>query len=145
MVVFNEVVAKAQSMKLDQIRIRGIEIQNKFEDGLTLVRIEVICYSEDGIPQIISLFKELKDKMQFVYVRIMGDNIDKNLGTDKTKVGEKGFLAMMEGFTLGLFTMTYEFRFFNFDPEPTPMLAFVDSLMGNMSLSTIGFARNNLN
>ena len=50
MVVFNEVVAKAQSMKLDQIRIRGIEIQNQFEDGLTLVRIEVICYSEDGIP-----------------------------------------------------------------------------------------------
>ena len=63
----------------------------------------------------------------------MGDNFD-NVGTDKIKVGEKGFLAMMEGFTLGLFPMTYEYRFYNFDPEPTPLLAFVDSLVGNPSL-----------
>ena len=54
-------------------------------------------------------------------------------------------MALMEGFTLGLFFLTYEFRFYNFDPEPTPLLAFVDSLVGNPSLQTIGFARNSLN
>ena len=51
---------------------------------------------------------------------------------------------MIKGFTDSLFTMTYEFRVFNFDPEPTPLLAFVDSLIGNMSLQTIGFASNGL-
>ena len=74
----------------------------------------------------------------------MGDN-QENVGSDKIRVGEKGFMAIMEGFTLGHFMMTYEFRFYNFEPEHTPLLAFVDSLVGNPSLQTIGFARNNLN
>ena len=63
----------------------------------------------------------------------MGDNHD-NVSTAKIQVGEKGFMAMMEGFTLGLFVMTYEYRFYNFEPEPTPLLAFTDSLVGNPSL-----------
>ena len=41
--------------------------------------------------------------------------------------------------------MTNEFRFFNFRPEVTPLLAFVESLNGNYSLQTIGFSRNELN
>ena len=50
----------------------------------------------------------------------------------------------MEGFTQGLFMYTYEFRIYNFKPEPTPLLAFVDSLVQNPSLQTIGFAKNDL-
>jgi len=45
----------------------------------------------------------------------MGDNHE-NTGSTKIVVGEKGFMALMEGFTIGLFLMTYEFRFYNFDP-----------------------------
>ena len=41
--------------------------------------------------------------------------------------------------------MTNEFRLYNFQPEITPLLVFVDSLQNNVTLSTIGFARNNLN
>ena len=52
---------------------------------------------------------------------------------------------MMEAFTLGQFALTYEYRFYNFDPEFTPLIAFVDSLVENTSLQTVGFARNNLN
>jgi len=74
----------------------------------------------------------------------MGDNHE-NMGTAKISVGQTGFMAMMEGFTLGHFFMTYEYRFYNFNPEHTPLLAFVDSLVGNPSLQTVGFARNNLN
>jgi hypothetical protein len=75
----------------------------------------------------------------------MGDNHANKSSSFKVKVGEKGFMAIIEAFTLGNFSMTYEYRFYNFDPEPTPLLAYVDSLVGNMSLQTIGFAKNNLN
>ena len=51
----------------------------------------------------------------------------------------------MEMFTMDHFKYTYEFRFYNFDPEPTPMVALVDSLTNNPTLQTIGFARNSLN
>ena len=60
-------------------------------------------------------------------------------------IGQKAFEAIMEGFATGLFFMTYEFRIYNFKPEVTPLLAFVDSLVGNQSLQTLGFARNGLN
>ena len=73
----------------------------------------------------------------------MGDNHE-NIGITKVKLTEKSFLAIMEAFTQGLFFMTYEFRIYNFEPEHTPLLAFVDSLVNNMTLRTIGFAKNNL-
>mmetsp|Transcript_4728 Transcript_4728/g.8077 ORF Transcript_4728/g.8077 Transcript_4728/m.8077 type:complete len:127 (-) Transcript_4728:29-409(-) len=74
----------------------------------------------------------------------MGDNHN-NVSSQRVKVGQKGFEAIMEAFALGLFMFTYEFRFYNFEPEHTPLLAFTDSLIGNMTLQTIGFARNGLN
>jgi hypothetical protein len=49
-------------------------------------------------------------------------------------VGQEGFLALMEAFSSGHFKFTYEFRFYNFKPEVTPLLAFVDSLMQNQTL-----------
>jgi hypothetical protein len=49
-------------------------------------------------------------------------------------VGQDGFLALMEAFSSNLFKFTYEFRFYNFKPEVTPLLAFVDSLMNNPTL-----------
>lgn len=74
----------------------------------------------------------------------MGDNIDNQYNTQKVKVSQRGFEAMMDAFSMGNFQMTYEYRFYNFDPEPTPLLAFVDSLVNNPSLQTLGFARNGL-
>jgi hypothetical protein len=73
----------------------------------------------------------------------MGDNTE-NVGVKKVPVTQRAFGDLMEAFTTGLFFMTYEFRIYNFDPEHTPLLAFVDSLVANPSLQTIGFARNNL-
>ena len=73
----------------------------------------------------------------------MGDNTE-NVGVKKVLVTQRAFGDLMEAFTTGLFFMTYEFRIYNFDPEHTPLLAFVDSLVANPSLQTIGFARNNL-
>ena len=43
-------------------------------------------------------------------------------------------MALIEMFQKGYFNYTYEFRFYNFKPEATPLLAFVDSLMNNMTL-----------
>ena len=44
------------------------------------------------------------------------------------KVGQRGFESLIESFQNGLFYMTNEFRFYNFNPEITPLLVFVDSL-----------------
>ena len=63
----------------------------------------------------------------------MGDT-QQNVGTEKVKLTEKSFLSIMEGFASGIFFMTYEFRVYNFQPEYTPLLAFVDSLTNNISL-----------
>ena len=40
----------------------------------------------------------------------------------------------MKGFESGLFYMASTFRLYNFKPEVTPLLAFVDSLQGNVTL-----------
>lgn len=145
MKVFDQVRAELNKLGFKSMRIRGLRVENVIENALTLAKVEVLCYTEDGIVEFHQLANHLKDKVMFSYVRLMGDNIDNTFATDKTKVGEKGFTSMMEGFTVGNFSMTYEYRFYNFDPEPTPLLAFVDSLVGNPSLQTIGFARNGLN
>ena len=92
----------------------------------------------------LTLLNELKGKVVFTYVRIMGDN-HINVANNDIVVGQEGFLALMEAFAKGHFNFTYEFRFYNFKPETTPLLAFVDSLMNNQTLQTIGFARNRLN
>ena len=80
-----------------------------------------------------------KDKICFTYVRIMGD--DENASND-LRVTQVGFEALMAAFQDGLFYMASTFRLYNFKPEVTPLLAFVDSLQGNLTLQTIGFARN---
>ena len=143
-VVFKQVKAQADKMKFKNLRIRGVKVENRMPQGEILAKIEVLCYDEQAIVNTMALLKEFKGKICFTYVRIMGDNHE-NVGTTKIQVGQAGFEAMMEAFTVGLFLMTYEFRFYNFEPESTPLLAFVDSLVGNPSLQTIGFARNNLN
>jgi hypothetical protein len=52
----------------------------------------------------------------------------------------------MELFAKGHMAYCTEFRLYNFKPEATPLLAFVDaSLSNNPTLQTIGFARNRLN
>ena len=133
-----------EKLKIADLRIRGLKVETELGDDHVLAKVEVLCSSEHGIAGWIQVMKELKNKISFSYVRIMGNNVD-NIQANKIKCGQEGFMALMEGFTLGLFFMTYEFRFYNFDPEPTPLLAFVDSLVGNPTLQTIGFARNSLN
>mgnify|MGYP006122895505 CR=1 FL=1 len=53
-------------------------------------------------------------------------------------------MKIIEGFNTGLFNFTYEFRIYNFKTEATPLLFFVDTLVNNPSLQTIGFAKNDL-
>ena len=132
-------------MKFQNIRIRGLKVENEIENGVVLAKVEVLCYHEDGIVEFHEVVKAIKDKVLFSYVRLMGDNHENQSSSFKVTVGEKGFMAMIEGFTLGNFYMTYEYRFYNFNPEPTPLLAYVDALIGNPSIQTLGFAKNDLN
>ena len=133
-------------MKFESFRVRGLKLENRLEQGELMVKVEVLCFDELGIADFMKLVKENKNKIHFTYVRLMGDNHEHgHMSTDhRVKVGQEGFMAMMEAFTVGLFQFTYEFRFYNFAPEMTPLLAFADSLVGNPSLNTIGFACNDL-
>jgi hypothetical protein len=62
------------------------------------------------------------------------------------ELGQEGFMALIEMFAKGHFTYLSEFRLNNFEPQATPLLAFVEaSLVSNQSLHTIGFSKNRLN
>ena len=128
---------KEKNTKLghQNLRIRGLKVENKLNDGKEFIcRTEVVCITEDGIVEFIKLATALKQRITFSYVRIMGDNFENVQTSKKIIIGQKAFESIMEGFATGLFFMTYEFRIYNFKPEVTPLLAFVDSLVGNMSL-----------
>ena len=71
----------------------------------------------------------------------MGD--DSEAANDLT-VTQTGFESLMQGFEANLFNTATTFRLYNFKPEITPLLVFVDSLKDNQMLQTIGFARNQL-
>ena len=68
---------------------------------------------------------------------------DSSAANDLT-LTQASFEQLMQGFEQGLFSMTNTFRLYNFKPEVTPFLVFVDSLKNNATLQTIGFARNQL-
>ena len=140
---FNKVRAKVADLKIEDLRIRGLKVEHRLSDKQVLAKVEVLCGSEQAIAGWLKVMKEFKGRIDFSYVRIMGGDVD-SVGP-KVKVGQAGLESLIEGFTQGLFFMTYEFRFYNFDPEHTPLLAFVDSLINNPSLQTLGFARNSLN
>jgi hypothetical protein len=72
----------------------------------------------------------------------MGDNHENQSASFRVDVTQKGFDAMIEGFATNLFPMVNEFRFYNFKPEVTPLLAFASALVNNQSIQTLGFARN---
>ena len=137
---------KSKSLGQQNLRIRGLKVENKLNDGKEFIcRTEVVAITEDGVVEFINLVKALKQRITFSYVRIMGDTFENVQQSKKIVIGQRAFEAIMEGFATGLFFMTYEFRIYNFKPEVTPLLAYVDSLVGNQSLQTIGFARNGLN
>ena len=46
---FEEVKEKANSMKLDYIRIRGLLIENQMENSPAIAKVEVLCFKEDGV------------------------------------------------------------------------------------------------
>lgn len=109
-----------------------------------ICRIEILCASEDGILNALQLLADVKSTHSFSYVRLMGDN-HVNVGTMKVKVSVPGFTALIEAFTAkNTFDMTTVFRFYNFDPDITPLMSFVQVLQNNPTLQTIGFAKNNL-
>ena len=101
---------------------------------MTYAKIEInIKAHEDGVTSFITLCTELKAKFTFTYVRIMGDTTE-NVGTKRVEITQDGFMKIIEGFTMGLFNFTYEFRIYNFHTEATPLLFFVDTLVNNPSL-----------
>ena len=63
-----------------------------------MVKVEVLCFDELGIADFMKLVKENKNKIHFTYVRLMGDNHEHgHMSTDhRVKVGQEGFMAMME-------------------------------------------------
>ena len=145
MEVFRQVVAELNNAKLPSLQIRGILLESKSEDTY-YCRIEATCSNEQGIGSLMTLMKSLQTgcklgKVIFTYVRIMGN--DGSAANDLT-VTQVGFEQLMQGFEQGLFSMANTFRLYNFKPEVTPFLVFVDSLKNNPTLQTIGFARNQL-
>ena len=50
----------------------------------------------------------------------------------------------MGAVTDGTFFMVNELRIYHFNPEVTPLIAFAASLQNNLTLLTIGFAKNEL-
>ena len=142
--VFDKVKGVIKDKKIEHIKCRGLKLESTGPNNEVYAQVEFLCANEKGVINVLTLLKELKGKIVFTYVRIMGDN-HINVANQDIVVGQEGFLALMEAFAKGHFNFTYEFRFYNFKPETTPLLAFVDSLMNNQTLQTIGFARNRLN
>ena len=116
--------------KLEHIVCRGLFVESEGPKSEVYAKVEFMCANEKGVINILALLNALKGKVTFTYVRIMGDN-HINLANQDINIGQEGFLALMEAFAKGYFNFTYEFRFYNFKPETTPLLAFVDSLMSN--------------
>ena len=55
----------------------------------------MLCDAENGIIEWGKLLEKTKDKINFTYVRLMGDNHNV-MSTEKVKVTQAGFEAMME-------------------------------------------------
>lgn len=99
-----------------------------------ICKVEILCASEMGILNTLDLLQGMKSTHSFSYVRLMGDN-HVNVGSDKIKVGVQGFTALIQAFQQSnTFDMTTTFRFYNFQPEITPMMSFVQILQNNPTL-----------
>ena len=71
---------KAVSMKLTNMRLRGLKIENTMPDGQIFAKIEVnVMENENGIASFITLATEVRKKFNFTYVRLMGD-VHENVG-----------------------------------------------------------------
>ena len=134
MELFDYVKKLVNSSKFDDIRIRGLKIDYKSQDQKEeFCKIEVLCRNEQGIVDFIKTVKQLKGKITFTYIRLMGDNHEERSASHQIKISEVGFNAIIQGFTEGYFYMTNEFRIYNFDPELTPLLAYAQSLKDNQT------------
>lgn len=141
---FNFVRDKVKKKKIMDIRIRGLKVEAEM-GKLKICKVEILCASEIGILNALDLLADIKSTHSFCYVRLMGDN-HINIGTDKIEVGVQGFTALCQAFTASnTFDMTSTFRFYNFQPDVTPLMSFVQVLQNNPTLQTIGFAKNSLN
>ena len=140
---FNALRDKITKSKIQDVRIRGLKVETEMGQQ-KICNIEILCASEMGILNALDLLQNAKGTHSFNYVRLMGDN-HVNIGSDKIKVGVQGFTALIQAFTKSnTFDMTTTFRFYNFQPEITPMMSFVQVLQNNATLQTIGFAKNSL-
>ena len=129
---------------LAYIVCKGLSVEKEGPNKEIMAKVEMVAQNETGVANVLKLLNALKGKVTFTHFRIMGDNYVNQSNKDII-IGQEGFLALMEAFSKGYFNFTYEFRFYNFKPEITPLLAFADSLINNLTLQTIGFARNRLN
>lgn len=115
---------------LDGIRIRGLKYLSPGYHNDVLCKVEIVCENEKGICNVIKLFEGMKNKIKFTYVRIMGDNFI-NVSNADINVGQEGFMSLIELFAKGHMAYCTEFRFYNFKPEPTPLITFIDSSLVN--------------
>jgi hypothetical protein len=140
-----ENISFAKEPKFNQINkgqslvCRGLKYQNDGYNGEVYAQVEIVCKSDEGFCNFLKLLEEIKNDVTFTTVRITGDNFV-NLSHKGITIGQTGFDALIEMFTKGFFACVSEFKFSNFEPEPTPMLAFVDTcLVNHPTLTTINF------
>ena len=72
----------------------------------------------------------MQGKISFTYVRIMGDTFI-NVANVDIPIGVEGFTSLMELFAKGHMAYCTEFRLYNFKPEATPLLTFIDASLTN--------------
>ena len=116
--------------KLDKISVRGLKYLSQGYSNDVLCKIEIVCEDELGVKNVIKLIAGMQEKIKFTYVGIMGDTFI-NVSNHDILIGQEGFMSLIELFAKGHMAYCTEFRFYNFKPEPTPLLAFIDASLTN--------------
>mgnify|MGYP006893390009 FL=1 len=57
MVVFRKVKDRVEAMRLKDIRIRGLKIENHLQGGEILAKVEVLCGTEEAISGFLEVIK----------------------------------------------------------------------------------------
>ena len=83
---FDTVKKYIEKNRLDDISCRGLKYMSEGYNNDVLCQVEIVCESEKGLINLLTLMKLIAGKITFTYVRIMGDNFI-NLSNKDIKIG----------------------------------------------------------
>ena len=142
---FDTVKALIKNRKDSNLKCRGLTYIGDGYNGDVFCKVDLVIADEKAVQSLLQVLLALKGKIAFTSVILSGDNY-KNKTNEGIKFGVAGFATLMEIFAKGHFEYVTEFKLNNFEPEPTPFLAFVDaSLANNPIIKDMSFFKNRLN